>query len=88
MSPALALGTSVALALALSGGARTDHFEPQKRLEPADQARAKSMLVRRSDVGPRYKPMAPVTPNDENLACRALDLSDLTLTVRCERCIA
>lgn len=69
------------LALALLAGASTalaSRGDPEKRLVPADQTRAKAMLVRKSDLGPGFQPSKSTSRDDPY--CRALDESDLTLT--------
>jgi hypothetical protein len=64
------LGSSVALASV--GG------DPEKRINPADQARARAMLVRKSDLGPGYRVLP--SGSDVDSDCAALDESDLMLT--------
>jgi hypothetical protein len=72
-----------ALALLPAGAAWADHLDPQKRFSAADQARAKSMLLRQSDFGPGAR--LNRTPSaDTHLTCAALDESDLTLTGEAE----
>jgi len=65
----LCVGTAVA-------GPRTD---PQKRFTRADQARAKAMLIRKSDLGTDVQTI-PASGSDAGIACPALDGSGLTLT--------
>lgn len=65
------------LALAVTGTALAARGDPQRRITPADEARAKAMLVRQSDL-PGSKAGAP-TP-DVDFYCPGLDGSDLTLT--------
>jgi hypothetical protein len=68
---------ALALALVASGAALAAKGDPQKRLNPADQARAKAMLVRPADIpGAKVIPAGP----DIDFYCRALDESDLTIT--------
>jgi hypothetical protein len=70
---------AIALVLALAGGgaALAARGDPQKRITPADQARAKAMLVRPADLpGFRATPSSSVG----DFYCKALDESDLTLT--------
>jgi hypothetical protein len=67
-----------ALALVLAGNAFADHLDPEKRIRAADQARAKAMLVRASDV-PGFQKL-PTSRGDTHLTCQALDESDLTVT--------
>jgi hypothetical protein len=67
-----------ALALVFAGSALADHLDPEKRIRAADQARAKAMLLRQSDV-PGYQPL-PSSGAGGHLTCRALDESDLTVT--------
>jgi hypothetical protein len=69
----------LAVALVGAGTALAGRGDPQKRVVPADQARAKAMLLRASDfeIGFRATPN-PSGPTD--FYCKALDESDLTLT--------
>jgi hypothetical protein len=65
------LGASAALAAG----------EPQKKLTPADQARAKAMLMRQADVGIGYRPLAGNSSGSAlGFNCPALDESDLTVS--------
>lgn len=68
---ALVVGTGTAL------GARGD---PQKELTPADNARARSMLLKKSDLAPGFKGNPASSADDPDFYCKALDESDLTLT--------
>lgn len=69
---------AVVLALVLAGTALADHLDPQKRIRPADQARARAMLLRQSDVlGFQRQPSSGADPH---LTCTGLDESDLTVT--------
>lgn len=49
------------------------------RIVPADQARAKAMLLRKADVGIGFR-AAPPLGGSADIYCKALDESDLTLT--------
>ena len=71
---------SCALVVALvgAGSALADSDDPQRRISPADQARAKAMLLRAADV-PGYTAVHS-TPPAPDFDCPALDESDLTLT--------
>ena len=69
---------ALVLALAASGSALADHLDPQKRIRAADQARAKSMLLRQSDL-PGFS-RQPSSGADPHLTCSGLDESDLTVT--------
>jgi len=66
-----------------SGVALADRGDPKKKITPADQARAKAMLLRKSDLGPGFK-SKPATSTDDDFYCKALDESDLTLTGEAE----
>lgn len=70
------------LALLPAGSAFANHFDPKKRIRPADQARAKAMLLRQSDLGPGYNP--GTRGDSAHLNCAPLDESDLTLTGEAE----
>jgi hypothetical protein len=67
------------LALAAASAAVAGKGDPQKRLTPADQARAKAMLVRKSDVGATFRAGPPLVGASDT-SCTALDESDLVLT--------
>jgi len=73
------LAVSVLLLLACTGTALADHLDPEKRLRPADQAKARAMLLRKSDLGPGFIAQPTNTP-DTHLTCAGLDESDLTIT--------
>ena len=70
IAAALVVGASAALAA---------HGDAQKKLTPADSARARSMLLRKADLGPGFK-ASTGSSDDPHLYCKALDESDLTLT--------
>ena len=72
------IGIALVLTLALTGSALADHLDPEKRIRAADQARAKAMLLRPSDL-PGFQ-RQPSQSRDPHLTCRALDESDLTVT--------
>jgi hypothetical protein len=77
------LALVVVLALVGAGAALAGRGDPQEDLRPADQARARAMLLRAADVGPGFK--ASRTGTSENdFYCRALDESDLTITGEAE----
>ena len=69
---------AVAVALVAAGSALAAKGDPQKRITPADQARAKAMLVRAVDL-PGYR-VGPPQGDSGDFYCAALDASDLTLT--------
>ena len=73
----------VLLALVTSGAALAARGDPEKRITPADQARAKAMLVRKGDLGIAFRP-TPSQSIGEDFSCPALDESDLTLTGEAE----
>jgi len=69
------------LALALLAGvsnALASRGDPVKQLVPADQVRAKAMLVRKSDLGQGFK--TSKSSSGDDTYCKALDESDLVLT--------
>jgi hypothetical protein len=68
------------LALGVSSVALAGRGDPQERLTPRDQARARSMLIRQADVG--LFQAIPTADNPATPYCTALDESDLTLTGR------
>jgi hypothetical protein len=71
----LVLAVLVGASTALAAG------EPQKKLTAADQARARSMLMRQADVGIGYRPLGGSSSGSAlGFNCRALDESDLTVS--------
>jgi hypothetical protein len=72
------LSLAFVLALVLAGAAVAARGDPQERLTPADQARAKAMLVRPADL-PGYRALPPAADTG-GFYCPALDASALTLT--------
>jgi hypothetical protein len=66
------------VALAGAAAALAGRGDPKKAITKVDQARAKAMLVRRSDLAPGFK--ASPQGKDSNAYCAALDESDLTVT--------
>jgi hypothetical protein len=73
------LVVALLLALVSSGAALAARGDPQKRINPADQARAKAMLTRKADLGLGYRAL-PSSSGDFDRYCKALDESDLTVT--------
>jgi hypothetical protein len=70
---------SLVLALVVAGAAPAGRYDPQRKLTPADQARARAMLLRTADLGRGYTPLpGPSTWTPQK--CAALDESGLTLT--------
>jgi hypothetical protein len=67
------------LGLVAAGAASADHQEPQKRLTKADNARARAMLLKRSDL-PGFTVRAG-SADEPHVSCSpAVGESDLTLT--------
>ncbi len=62
-----------------SGEALATHGDPQKELTRADSARARSVLLRKADLGPAYRARSSGA-GEPHLYCKALDESDLTVT--------
>lgn len=77
------LSIALLLALVCAGAALAARGDPQKRYTPADQARARAMLLRASDFGLGFRAMPP-SPQEADVYCKALDESDLTLTGEAE----
>jgi hypothetical protein len=69
----------VALALVAAGTALASRGDPQQRFTRADQARAKAMVLRASDLSVAYT-AGPGSSGGGGFYCTALDESDLTLT--------
>ncbi len=81
--PTRLVAAVVVVALALGAGtALAAKGDPRKDLTAADNARARSMLVRKADLGPGFT-SSPGSPQTVGY-CRALDESDLTLTGEAE----
>lgn len=76
---------AVTLVLALVSAGAALAADPKKRINPADQARARAMLLRQADVGLGYRAV-PGSSSGSALApsCAALDESDLTVTGEAE----
>ncbi len=70
------------LALVLSGVSLGARGDPKKRITPADQARARAMLLRKSDFSLAFRAGPASTGAD--FYCAALDESDLTVTGQAE----
>lgn len=72
------LAFAVLGAFAVSGTALANHLDPQKKITPADQARARAMLVKKADFGLGVQAI----PNaaEPHVTCRGMDQSDLILT--------
>jgi hypothetical protein len=68
----------VLVALAATGAAFAGRGDPKRAITRADQARAKAMLLRKSDLAAGFT--ASRRSKDEDFYCAGLDESDLTLT--------
>ena len=71
----------VVAGLACAAVALGSHFDPEQRLRAGDQARARAMLLRQSDLGPGFA-VERTSDLDAHVTCKALDLSDLVVTGR------
>jgi hypothetical protein len=69
------------LALVVSATALAARGDPKERFTPADQARARAMVLGVGDLNPAYV-AHPASGSRSGLYCAALDESDLTLTGR------
>jgi hypothetical protein len=76
-----ALALVLLVGLVGSGGALAARGDPQERLTAADQARARSILVRGADMNAAFRAI-PTADNPNTPYCAALDESDLTVTGR------
>ena len=76
------LAFALLLALLPVGSAFANHFDPKRKIRQADQARAKAMLLRTSDLGPGYT--SGSSGGSAHLNCAPLDESDLTVTGEAE----
>jgi hypothetical protein len=71
----------VVLALIVNATALASRGDPKERFTPADQARAKAMVLRVGDLNAAYA-VHPAPVSSGGVSCSALDESDLTLTGR------
>jgi len=71
------------LTLALTGVSLGARGDPKKKITPADQARARAMLIHKADMGPAFT-STPASSGNDDFYCAALDESDLTLTGEAE----
>ena len=69
----------LAVVLVAAGSALAARGDPQKRITPADQARAKAMLLRAADLSVAYV-ARPSSSGSGDFYCAALDESDLTVS--------
>jgi len=60
-----------------AGLASASHLDPKRAITPADQARARAMQLRASDLVGAYQPLAG---GRTHVTCKGLDQSDLTVT--------
>ena len=66
--------------LVVSASALAAHQDPQKRFTKADNARARAMLVKRTDLPTGFRPQLSAAP-DPHVGCSAsVSESDLTIT--------
>jgi hypothetical protein len=76
---ACAVVLSLSIGLVAAGTALANHLDPQKRIRPADQARAQAMLLRTTDLdGVGWQLSAGGAAG--HLTCKGFDESDLTVT--------
>ncbi len=74
----------VLAALAGTSAALAARGDPKEAITPADQARAKAMLLRAADFSPAYTASPAASRGGGDLYCAALDESDLTVSGRAE----
>jgi hypothetical protein len=79
----LLAASAVAVLAVATGTASAARGDPQKQLTPADNTRARTMFLKRSDLGPGFK-STPQSSLEPDVYCKALDESDLTLTGEAE----
>ena len=68
------------VALVGASAALAARGDPQKRITPADQARARSVVLRAADFNAAYTALPSPGGGGADFYCAALDESDLTLT--------
>jgi len=74
------LAVSLLASLVAAGTASATHQDPQKKLTKADNARARAMLLKRTDLAPGFQAQ-PDSGEDPHIDCPAsVSESDLTLT--------
>jgi hypothetical protein len=73
----------LACMLVVSSAALAGRGDPQEKIVPADQARAKAMLLRSADFSPVFT-ATPPSDVAKDVYCEALDESDLTITGEAE----
>jgi hypothetical protein len=67
-------------ALATAGAALANHLDPKKRITPADQARARAMLLKKTDLPPPFRAL-PRGGGEPHIDCsQVVSEKDLTLT--------
>lgn len=71
----------LAVALVATGAALAARGDPKERFTPADQARARAMLLRAADFNPAFV-ARPSSQSNGDFYCATLDESDLTLSGR------
>ena len=71
----------VVVALAAAGAATADHLDPQQRIGAADQKRAATTVLRKTDLPAGYRPER-TSDLEPHLTCSVLDESDLVLSGR------
>jgi hypothetical protein len=71
------------LGLVVTGTALADHLDPKERFTPADQARARAMLLQRSDL-PGWSGQRPNDTEPHIVCSQAVSEADLTLTGEAE----
>jgi hypothetical protein len=68
------------VALATAGAALADHLDPKKRITPADQARARAMLLKKTDLPAGFRAL-PRGSGEPHIDCsQVVSENDLTLT--------
>jgi hypothetical protein len=72
------VGAIVLVALAACAAALAARGDPKEALTKADQARAKAMLLRKSDLATGFTPSP--SGKSPDFYCKAIDESDLTVT--------
>jgi hypothetical protein len=76
----LVLLATALLALVAAGSAVADHLDPQKRITPADQARARAMLLKQADLPAGFQG-SPTGIGEPHVNCsQAVSEADLTQT--------
>lgn len=78
------VAVSLLASLVAAGIASANHQDPQKKLTKADNARARAMLLKRTDLAPGFRAQQAGGEDPHNNCSASVSESDLTLTGEAE----